>query len=446
MTEPVPPRPTPAPPAAEPDFAAFVAFDWADQKHAVCLQAKGAGGVESFSLDQRPEALNDWANALRVRLGGRPVAVCLEQSRGPLIYALFKYEFITLYPLPPARLAAYRKAFASSGAKDDPSDAALILDYLLRHRDQLRPWVPDDVATRRLALLIEQRRRLVNRRTALSNQLTACLKGYFPQALAVLGESLDSPMGVAFLTKWPDLARLQKAGRAPIRRFFYAHHARRQDLIEQRIAAIAAAVPLTTDAAILDAGSLTAEGLARTMAPLLAAIACFDQQIARAFAAHPDAGVFSSFPGAARVMAPRLLAALGSDRARFASAGEVQTYSGIAPVTRRSGKSCLVHRRWACPKFLRQTFHEFARCSLAKSAWARAYYDLQIGQGAGHHAAIRALAFKWVRVIFACWKRRQPYDEARYLEQLRRKGSPLLAHLRTATTAQAGLATTAQPA
>jgi hypothetical protein len=123
------------------------------------------------------------------------------------------------------------------------------------------------------------------------------------------------------------------------------------------------------------------------------------------------------------------LVAFGSDRQRFAGPGDVQTYSGIAPVTRRSGRSAGVYRRTACPRFLRQTFHEFAGHSIPRSAWAGAYYRLQRARGHGHHAAVRSLAFKWIRVIYRCWKERTPYDEATYLAALKRKGAPLLAYL-----------------
>ena len=128
-------------------------------------------------------------------------------------------------------------------------------------------------------------------------------------------------------------------------------------------------------------------------------------------------------------MAPRLLSAFGTDRERITSAAEMQTLSGIAPVTKRSGKSCVVHRRWACPKFLRQTFHEFAAHSIPQSRWAKAYYDLQRSRGTRHHAAIRALAFKWIRVIYRCWMTKTRYDEDLYLESLRKHQSPLLDYL-----------------
>ena len=124
-------------------------------------------------------------------------------------------------------------------------------------------------------------------------------------------------------------------------------------------------------------------------------------------------------------MAPRLLAALGSQRDRYASAEEVQKYSGIALVTERSGKKKWVHFRWACPKFLRQSFHEWAGHSIAQSVWARAYYQQQRQRGKDHHAVVRALAFKWIRIVFRCWQDRVAYDETRYLRTLATRGSHL---------------------
>ena len=82
--------------------------------------------------------------------------------------------------------------------------------------------------------------------------------------------------------------------------------------------------------------------------------------------------------------------------------------------------------RWACPKFLRQTFHEYARVSIGQSVWARAFYKQQRARGHGHHEAIRTLAYRWIRVLYACWKDHTAYDEARYLQQLAKRGSPLV--------------------
>lgn len=391
------------------DFAAFVGIDWADQQHDLCLCDAAASRVERAKLKQTPEAISEWAAQLRSRYGGRSVAVCLEQSRGPLIYALLRYDFFTLFPVPPKTLAKYREAFAPSRAKDDPSDAALLLDLLVTHRDRLRPWRPDDERTRTLRLLVEHRRRLVSDRTRISNRLTALLKAYFPQALSWLPD-LRTDLACDFLLRRPSLDALKGVRRATLEQFFRTHRSARPEKLEERLGAIRGRVPLPEDRAVIASSTLMAKALAARMKTALAAVREFDAEIERLRAAHEDFELFASLPGAGGVYASRLLAALGTDRGRWTSADEVARYTGIAPVVERSGQSCRVRWRYFCPKFLRQTSHEFAGESIRHSFWARAYYEQQRERGKDHHAATRALAYKWIRIICRCWQTSTPYE------------------------------------
>src|SRR6266436_5751906 len=200
------------------EYAALVSIDWADQQHAVCLFDPSTGAREQTIVKHTPAALQEWALALRERFAGQPIAVCLEQSRGPLIYALLQYDFFVLYPINPATLAKYRQAFSTARGKDDPSDADYLLDLLEHHRKRLRPWHPDDQKTRTLRLLVEQRRRLTSDRTRFSNRLTALLKGYFPQVLDWF-DDIRTRLVCDFLERWPQLSLLQQArGLPPINR------------------------------------------------------------------------------------------------------------------------------------------------------------------------------------------------------------------------------------
>jgi len=197
-------------------------------------------------------------------------------------------------------------------------------------------------------------------------------------------------------------------------------------ILEQRDVLCSRTNPAIRDGAVIEAKSTVVRVMVQVMVSLLEGIANLDQKIEEA-AAHPDFFIFDSLPGAGAVMAPRLLAAFGSQQERYGSAGEVQTYTGIAPVMEKSGKKKWVHFRWACPKFLRQSFHEWAGHSIAQSVWARSYYQQLRNRGKGHHAAVRALAFKWIRIVFRCWKDGVAYDESRYLHSLAGRGSPLAA-------------------
>jgi transposase len=406
-------------------FAALVGLDWADEKHAVVLLAANSQIKEHATLEHTPEALSDWVAQLHQRFAGGKIAVILEQSRGSLLYALLPHAHLVLYPINPQMAAKFRKAFYPSGAKDDPLDADLLLEILLQHRDRLKAWQPDEPVTRQLQLLVEARRRFVADRVRLSNRLENALKSYFPQALQLVGESLTTPMACAFLQKWPTLAAVQKAGPQRLRKFYYGQHSRAENLIQQRLQLLAQAKPLTTDAAVVAAQSLLVKSVAHELAALPAILAEYDQQIAALFATHADYEIWDSFPGAGAALAPRLAAAWGTQRERFESSDAMPAYSGIAPVKQASGRSVWIHMRWACPKFLRQTFHEVARTSLPFCVWAQCYYKLQLDRGKGRHAAFRALAFKWQRIMWRCWQDRTPYDDAKYLASLKRDNHEL---------------------
>jgi len=301
----------------------------------------------------------------------------------------------------------------------------------LKHLDELRVWRPDDVRTRKMRLLCEQRRSLVDQRTALTHALSATLKEYFPQVLQWFGET--SRHLRAFLIHWPTLDQARQAVVADLTSVLKASGRRKasaaaQELIEK----IRRAVPLTHDTAIIEAHSLYALALAGLIDPLDQQVAKYDQAIAAAWALHPDRKIFGSLPGAGAVMAPRLAVAFGLDRSRYDDAREVQQYSGIAPVIERSGRQCWTHARWGFPTFLHQTFHEFAAASLPHCQWARAFYHQQRERGAGHHQAIRALAFRWIRILFRLWKTGEEYDENRYIEALKKKHSPVATRLAAA--------------
>jgi len=412
----------------EVEYAAYIGVDWGDKEHSICLQAADSKRVEEFTVKQKPEVLHDWILQLFARFGGRKVALAIEQTKGAVIHALLAYDFVHVFRIPPKSLANYRKAFACSGAKDDPTDAALLLDWVRLHRDKIKAWVPDDPKTRALQRFVEFRRKLVGERVRLTNMLTQALKDYFPQALKWAG-GLDTVMACDFLSKWPTLENIQKAKPEQVRKFYQDHRCRRSDVLEKRLREIAAARPLTEDFAVVTTSITVVRAIVPLVRSLIASIDRVDREIHELFQEHKDHDLFDSFPGAGAALAPRLLSAMGSDRNRFDTAQEVQEFSGIAPVTERSGKSKWIHHRVACPKFLKQSFHEFSGQSIKFSTWARAYYDMQRAQGKEHHAAVRSLAYKWIRVIFRCWKDSTRYNEETYQQRLRMKQSPLLEYL-----------------
>jgi len=405
------------------NYAVFIAIDWADQKHAYCLKVAGETKKETGTLEQKPEVIGPWVAKLRERFGGRAVAVAVEQSRGALIHALLAYDFIVLYPIHPTTVARFREAFKFSGAKSDPLDTDQILEILTQHLQLLKPLKPDTEQTRLLGRLVEDRRKAVDLRTSHIQALLAGLKEYFPQAIELCNGNLTSRLAADLLMKWPTLEAFQQAKPSTIKRFYYGHNIRSPQLIEKVLSLAASAKALTTDPAIVESGRPLSQMHAQLIQTLNPVIDDYEQRIEKVFHDHPEFPLFSNLPGAGAAMAPRLLSFFVTDRSRYQKAENAQTFCGISPVTKSSGKSRVVYFRRACPQFQRQTFHEFARLSVATCQWARNYVDYYTAKGKKYNTIIRALAFKWIRILFRCWKDRTPYDDNKYMEILKKRGS-----------------------
>jgi transposase len=407
-------------------FDLVIGLDRSDRKADLHLINTQTGEHKKQTLATSPEELHDWLAQLRQQHPQGGVAICLEQPAGSLIPFLETYSWIKLYPINPITLQKFREAFVTSRAKDDGKDAQYLAELLLSHHDKLKPWQPDDSQTRQLQQLVVHRRAVVDERTGLTNRLKALLKQYFPQALDLCGEDLWRPLATDFLLKWPTLQSLQKVRPESIKQFYHLHGSRSQKLVTQRLALIEKAVPLTDEIALLQSYSLRVQLICKELQLLLKTIDQFEEQIASVFAQHPDRDIFANLPGAGPTLAPRLLASMGSERERFSKPENLQCYSGIAPVTKQSGGTCYIHRRYLCPKFFKQSFHEFAKESILHSRWAAAFYFQQRKKGCGHHTAVRALAYKWQRIIWRCWTSHTIYKEEIYEAALKKSGSPLL--------------------
>src|SRR5215468_1277640 len=260
------------------EFVAFVGIDWADQKHVWCLQAAGSTERESGELEHRSEAVEAWVGELCRRFGTGPIAVAVEQVKGALVCMLRKYECLHLFPVPSTMSAAMRKALYPSGAKDDPRDADLLLDLLVQHRDRLRHFQPDTEATRRVQNLVEERRKLVDEKTAQVNRLIGYLKIYFPQMLQWF-EGLDRKLVCDFLERWPSLEELKKVPPAELRKFFRQRQGRHHELTEDRIQGMVQARPAIEDRAVIEAKQAVVQVIAQLLRSLLEGIAKLDRKI-----------------------------------------------------------------------------------------------------------------------------------------------------------------------
>ncbi len=403
----------------QPQPGLFIGIDWADQKHDCYVIDRNGKGIHQ-EIKHSPEDIDTWVGEMLKRADGKPIAIMLEQSRGPLVHALMFRENVLLFPINPKQFARYRESYPGGG-KDDPTDAKYLARMLRERITTLTAWQPDDENTRLLAHLCRQRRKLVDGQTKLRLQLVAQLKSYFPLVLELFGKEWQLPLLLSVLGRWADPRQLRRADRRLIRRVLSDHSIRNEEQQNEIIERIRSAQLLTRDDALITPAAMAVKLLANQIQQAQTTIKEFDAKIAEAMKQHPNAHLFTSLRGAGPALAPRLLCAFGSQKDRWQDADSLAAFSGIAPVTRKSGKQCHVHRRYACPKFLRQTFHEFADSARIYCPWTKARYRMLRDKGMKHNAAIRKLARSWIRILFRVWQTETPFNCDRYLARLKQR-------------------------
>jgi transposase len=400
----------------------LVGIDWTDKEHAFASREPN-GKIQLGAFQHKPAAIHEWIGTYSKQYPNLTIKICLESSRGSLINAIREFPCVEIYPVNPAAMAHFRKSQAHGGGKSDPVDARLILKFLEQNLSTMIPLQKDSPETKELYELTSKRRQLVESRVALANQIGALWKEYFPAILELKPARTYSEFVIALVIKYPNLEVIQKAGKAKIRKLLYGIGTRER--IEERLDILMNATPITTDAVTVRTCSRLCLALASQIASLNDAIKGYDAEIKRQVQAHRDYSVFAPLPGTSFVTRARIIASLGDDRNRYESAESLQAAAGIAPITEQSGQSRRVYARWACTKYMKQTFHEYAGLSIVKCEWAKNYYNAMLAKGKSKMMARRALAYKWIRIIYRCWQTGQPYNEAHYLERLRVAGSKL---------------------
>jgi transposase len=403
--------------------AAWIGWDWADQHHDLFLET-AQGQSERIKLPHQPERLHGWLKELGQRFAGGKVVLAIEACQSALLPILLQYAFLELYLLNPKSLARFREAVRPSGSKSDALDCQLACQLVKAHRSLLGELVVEDELTRELGLLVGYRRDLVDQRSALANQLKNILKVYHPFALEMLQDDTTTLLAADFVLKFPTLRALQQCPKHELRKFFKGHGCRLTKGLAERLQRVSAAVAVTEVAAWNNPHSFMACAVADQLKAVHGRVEQIAERICALAEQHPNYALAQSLPGAAEVLEPRLMAVLGTRVEVYPSAQRLAVRDGVAPRRIQSGNSCLTIRRLAKPQFEHQTWIEYAKSSLPKCAWARAFVEAKTKAGKSYYTALRALAFKWIRIIYACWKNGTAYEEATYLAALKKSASP----------------------
>lgn len=383
----------------------YAGLDWADSHHDVVVIDDAGRQVASRRVAHSAEGLTELIAFLRATAPLDQIACIIETSHGLLISTLLEAG-CTLYPVNPKTIDRRRNA---SGAKTDTIDAYLLAKTGRSDLADLRKLTPDSAIVQELKVLTRDQDSLVQSQTRLVNQLTACLKTYYPVALQLFSK-LQQRSTLHFLQTY---STAEAAGVASVEQITavlkqtgHPHPTKFAPKIFEALHQ----PQLHADAITIRTKSRLMLALVAQLLPTIEQIASYDKEISKLFLTHEDNKVFISLPGAGKRLAPRMLAEGGDDRTRYTGSPSVQALAGTAPVAFQSGNYAKAHKRYACLKPLRNVLYQFAWQSTRQEAWALAYYQRKRAQGKSHSMAVRALANVWVRIIYAIWQQHTCYE------------------------------------
>lgn len=388
----------------------YAGLDWANDHHDVVIIDDTGTKLASKRFAHTKaglEALTQFLESFPGPEHKEQLACIAETNRGLLIAAVLEAGF-TVYPVNP-KVADRRRS--ASGAKTDQIDAYLLAKLGRAELADLRRLQPDSPLIHELKDLTRDQDALVHMQTRLVNQLTACLKAYYPVALELFTK-LHQPSTLRFLQAFPTPAAAQAASVSQIAQVLREAGHPTAHKVASKISETLHQPHLTADAITTRTKSRLALALIAQLLPLLEQIAQYEKEIATLFLTHPDHEITQRLPGAGKRLAPRLLAELGDDRSRYTDCTQIQALAGTAPVLYQSGNYRKAHRRHACLKPLRNALYQLARTSLSQEPWALAYYQRKRAEGKSHSVALRALSNVWLRILYRLWATNTCYDTA----------------------------------
>lgn len=403
----------------------FAGIDWSDRTLDFHLRSAEGRVLTEGQVSRTFDGLADLFTKLEMHAPPGEIGMAIETAHGAWVQALLDRGY-WIYPVNPKTAEHFRKALSAAGNKSDKIDAKVLAMFLASCHHQLRPLRPDAPEIVSLRIACEDRLRLVEEHTAKLNELQAVLKAYYPSFLGFFGD-VDSHIALSFLGDFPTQDQMRSLTPRRLQGWLKRHRYHYLDRLDDMFVHLSQpALPVAVHLQTAKAARI--RYLASSLVALQDEISEEEKHIGNLFSSTPEADWIRSLPGAGPTLGPALLACIGRDPDRFPTVGDARALMGTAPVTKASGLSRVVHFRFGCWKFARRTIHLFADLSRRQCAWAQEFYRKQRSSGHHHHAAVRALAHKWLKIILAMKRSATPYNEATFTQSRHRylSKTPLL--------------------
>ena len=398
----------------------YVGWDWAKAKHQISVLDVSGQEVEKWEAAHTAEGLRQAVERLVKRKAIGEVLVAIETPHGLFVEALLEAG-ITLYVVHPKVSKRLREALAGE-SKNDEREAWALGEALRLHHPRWKPLVREDDLTRRLQLLTRDEQGFIAQVTQLSNRLQHALGQYYPQAQELF-DDWTSPSGWDFILQFPTPQAFEAASWRKLQNFLHVHRLAKPERLEawKKIHERVTPWPMS---AVLSAGKQRqAQLLARELQLIQRGLQEYRKEIEALWKEHPDQPIFSSFTGLGKRLGPRILSELGTDRSAFPEANSIQCYGGVVPRQQQSGDTSVARCRKGANHTLQHNLFLWAKVSVVWCPWAHAFYKHEIKRGKWSADTYRRLAAKWTRIFWKCWTERKPYDEAQWMESLKRRGS-----------------------
>jgi transposase len=398
----------------------YIGVDWGDRLHQVYVGDDEGKKVREMRVQESPEGLAEigrWLDENRAE--GIELWAAIEKPTGRIVDFLLDHG-VEVYPVNPKAVDRVRDRYRMSDSKSDAFDAYVLAEFLRTDQAHLRVLRPNSEKAQELKMLSRDQRRVGRHKTRLLHQLTTTLKEYYARPLEVF-DDIETEVALDFLTRYPTPAHLSALKRKEFNRFATKqHHLSKQRCEElwEKLKKPQLAVPEH----VVRAKAQLVEVLIEQLRAAIKAVKIYNHKVESFFASSPAAQFAKTLPGGkSGTLVAAIWAELGDAQGRWESSRHLQAEAGAVPVTKASGKSRVVHFRFACNKHLRHTMYWFSFVSVNHSEWAKLYYRGQRDKGHSHHQALRALGAKWLKIIFVMWRDHKPYDENYHLANIARQ-------------------------
>jgi transposase len=398
----------------------YIGVDWGDRLHQVYIGDDEGKKVREMKVQEIPEGLAEigrWLDERRAE--GIELWAAIEKPAGRIVDFLLDHG-VEVYPVNPKAVDRVRDRYRMSDSKSDAFDAYVLAEFLRTDQAHLKVLRPNSEKAQELKMLSRDQRRVGRHKSRLLHQLTTTLKEYYARPLEVF-DDIETEVALDFLTRYPTPAHLSALKRKEFNRFATKqHHLSKQRCEElwEKLKKPQLAVPEH----VVRAKAQLVEVLIEQLRAAIKAVKIYNHKVESFFASSPAAQFAKTLPGGkSGTLVAAIWAELGDAQGRWQSSRHLQAEAGAVPVTKASGKSRVVHFRFACNKHLRHTMYWFSFVSVNHSEWAKLYYRGQRDKGHSHHQALRALGAKWLKIIFVMWRDHKPYDENYHLANIARQ-------------------------